>query len=390
MRILMVHNRYQIRGGEDEVCDAEISLLQAHGHEVDLYKEHNDRLGKLNPIHSAANTIWSRHSYRKMRRQLSQKPYDIVHVHNFLPLISPSVYYAAKEQNVPVVQTLHNYRLLCPNALFFRQGSICEDCLGVSVALPGIYHGCYRNSHAATGVVAAMNSVHYWLKTWTSAVDVYIALTEFARQKYIQGGIPREKIKVKPNFVDRDPGVGEGKGNYGIYVGRLSVEKGIDTLLEAWQTIDNRLSLKIVGDGPLSEMVLQATEQNSSIEWLGRRPMEEVYELMGNAKVLIFPSKWYETFGRVAIEAFAKGTPVIAANIGAIAELVDSGRTGLLFEPGKSHLLAAQVKTILDNPTKVVKMRQEARKEYEKKYTTSRNYQQILGIYHQTIKNYNI
>ncbi len=381
MRILMVHNRYQIRGGEDEVCDAERRLLQAYGHEVDLYEEHNDRLTELNPIQTAVNTVWSRHTYRTVCQQLSQKSYDIVHVHNFLPLISPSIFYAAKDQNVPVVQTLHNYRLLCANALFFREGKICEDCLGTTVPLAGVYHSCYRSSRTATGVVSAMNSLHHWMKTWSSMIDIYIALTEFARQKYIEGGIPENKIRVKPNFVDPDPGIGDGRGNYALYVGRLSVEKGLDTLLEAWQLMKDGPPLKIVGDGPLTDMVVQAMKQNSSIELLGRKPMEDVHELMGNATMLIFPSKWYETFGRVAIEAFSKGTPVIAANIGAIAELIDAGRTGLLFEPSNPHSLAAQVESILANPARTIGMRQETRQEYEIKYTASSNYQRMLDIY---------
>lgn len=387
MRILMVHNRYRIRGGEDEVCDSERDLLQSYGHEVDLYEEHNDRLTELNPIQSAVNTVWSKQTYGTVRDHLSHRHYDIVHVHNFLPLISPSVYYAAKEQNVPVVQTLHNYRLLCPNALFFRQGNVCEDCLGATLPLSGVYHGCYRSSRAATGVVAMMNAMHHGMKTWTSVVDAYIALTEFARQKYIQGGIPAEKIKVKPNFVPSDPGIGNSRGGYAIYVGRLSVEKGLDTLLEAWQKIGSRLPLKIVGDGPLSNMVVQVMQKNPSIEWVGRKSMQDVYDLVGDATVLIFPSKWYETFGRVAIEAFAKGTPVIASNIGAIAELVSSGRTGLHFQPSDASDLAAKVNWLTSHPRELAKMQQEARAEFEDKYTAEKNYQKLIQIYKELIHN---
>ena len=283
MRILMVHNRYRIRGGEDAVCDSERQLLQAHGHEVDLYEDFNDRLDDLNPIQAASSTVWSKRSYDAVASQLSQKQYDVVHVHNFLPLISPSVYHAAQSQAVPVVQTLHNYRLLCPNALLFREGKICEDCLGKAIPWPAVYHGCYRKSRAATATVAAMNAIHTGMNTWTDKVDTYVALTQFVRQKYVEGGLPAEKIQIKPNFVDPDPGMGEGKGGYALYVGRLSVEKGIDVLLKAWETIGGRLPLKIVGDGPLSKMVTDAMQENPSIEWTGRRPMREVYALMRNA-----------------------------------------------------------------------------------------------------------
>lgn len=386
MRILLVHNYYKIRGGEDAVCEAEFKLLQAHGHEVHRYTAHNEQLEAMHPLQSATNTIWSRSTYNAVKQILQQKAYDIVHVHNFLPLISPAVYYAAQEQKVPVVQTLHNYRLLCPNALFFRDGQVCEACQGKTLPWPGVYHGCYRESRVATGVVAAMNSIHAQRRTWTTMVDTYIALTAFVRQKYIDGGIPAQKIKIKPNFVDPDPGIGEGKGHYALYVGRLSVEKGLDVLLETWQTIGARLPLKIVGDGPLAKMVVQAMQENPAIEWVGRKPMEEVYLLMGNATALIFPSKWYETFGLVAIEAFAKGTPVIAANIGAIAELIDPGRTGLLFEPSNPQALAKQVESILSESSRnILKMRQEAREEYELKYTASKNHQTLINIYQNTV-----
>jgi glycosyltransferase involved in cell wall biosynthesis len=386
MRILMVHNRYRVRGGEDEVCDSERRLLQAHGNEVDLYEEHNDQLEKMNPIQTSVNAVWSKQTYKAVQKILSEKPYDIVHVHNFLPLISPSVYYAAQTHKVPVVQTLHNYRLMCANALFYRAGKVCEDCLGKAVPLAGVYHGCYRKSRTATAMVTAMNSVHRAMRTWTVKVDTYIALTEFVRQKYIEGGILADKIQVKPNFVSTDPGMGEGKGNYAIYVGRLSVEKGLDTLLAAWKHIGERLPLKIIGDGPLLDMVKAEVAQNPAVEWLGRKPIQEVYDLVGNAKMLIFPSKWYETFGLVAIEAFAKGTPVIAANIGAIAELVTPHKTGLLFEPGSAKSLKMQVSWMLNYPEQALTMRQHARQEYQEKYTASKNLDILLDIYQQSIK----
>jgi glycosyltransferase involved in cell wall biosynthesis len=382
MRILSVHNRYQVRGGEDEVCDAERLLLQQQGHIVDLYEVHNDRISMLGAAQTALQTIWSTESYRAVKQRLGQDSYDLVHVHNFLPLISPSVYYAAKEQGIPVVQTLHNYRLLCPNALFFRAGQVCEDCLGQQIPWAGVQHACYRESRAASAAVAAMLTTHRWLKSWTEGVDLHITLTEFARQKFIAGGIPADKIKVKPNFVAPNPGVGTGQGNFALFVGRLSVEKGLDTLLTAWEQLGDRLPLKIIGDGPLAEQVMQASQRLSHVEWLGRQPLQTVYALMGEATALIFPSKWYETFGRVAIEAFAKGTPVIASQIGAIAELVEHERTGLLFQPGDAADLAEKVEWLLIRSQAVMtQMRQAARAEFEAKYTAKHNYQQLMSIY---------
>jgi glycosyltransferase involved in cell wall biosynthesis len=377
----MVHNHYQIRGGEDESCASEEQLLREMGHEVDRYEETNDRIESLPGWQIATRTIWSQEAYQVVKHRLQDQPFNLIHVQNFFPLISPSVYYAARDVGVPVVQTLRNYRLLCPNALFFREGQICEDCLGKPIPYSGIVHGCYRNNRAASAVTAAMLTMHRAIGTWNNLVDVYIALTHFSRQKLIQGGVPAQKIVVKPNFVHPDPGVGTGKGGYALYVGRLSVEKGLDTLLAAWEQIGDRIPLKIVGDGPLSEMVISAKEKLPKVEWLGRRSISEVHALMGEASVLIFPSKWYETFGRVAVEAFAKGTPVIAAKIGAIAELVDHGRTGLHFQPGDGQDLANWVDWAMTHPLELSNMRQEARTEFETKYTATKNYQQLLEIY---------
>lgn len=381
MNILSIHNTYQIRGGEDESREAEEGLMREYGHSVDCYEESNDRLKQTPAINVALRTVWSHESYREVKRRLSEKPYNVVHVQNFFPLISPSIYYAAKEMGVPVVQTLRNYRLLCPNALFFRDGGVCEECLGKFIPYPGVLHGCYRESRAASAATAAMLTVHRTLKTWTQQVDRYIALTHFARNKLIEGGLPADKITVKPNFVHPDPGIGQGTGGYALYVGRLSVEKGLDTLLAAWEQLGDALPLKIVGDGPLSKDVEKLAERLPQVEWLGRQPMAEVHRLMGEAMVLVFPSKWYETFGRVAVEAFAKGTPVIAAKIGAIAELVDHQRTGLHFQPGDASDLAATLQWAIGHPVKLRQMRQTARTEFETNYTAQQNYQQLLEVY---------
>jgi glycosyltransferase involved in cell wall biosynthesis len=381
MRILTIHNRYQIKGGEDECYEAEVRLLREMGHKVEIYEENNDKVSALGKLNIAARTVWSDEAYQTVKGLLASKPFDVVHLHNFFPMISPSVYYAAKAEGVPVVQTLHNYRLLCPNALFFRDGQVCEDCLGQFIPYSGVVHGCYRNSKVASGGVATMLTVHRMMATWSKTVDLYITLTEFARQKFIAGGLPAEKIVVKPNFVSPEPNVGNGCGGYALFVGRLSVEKGLDTILKAWEHLGTQIPLKIVGDGPLADQVVAATKTLPQVEWLGRRTMSQVHDLMGEAMFLVFPSKWYETFGRVAIEAFAKGTPVIAANIGAIAELVDSGRTGLHFRPGDADDLTAKVEWLLANPSKLSQMRQDARAEFETNYTAEKNYQRIMEIY---------
>ena len=381
MQILSVHNNYQLRGGEDESRESEQRVLREMGHQVDVYEDNNDRIKEFNAVHLAWRTIWSRESHAAIAQQLSGSSYDLMHVQNFFPLISPSIYYAAKAAGVPVIQTLRNYRLLCPNALFFRDGHVCEDCLGKPIPYPGVIHSCYRGNRAASAVAASMLTAHQAMNTWTDKVDLYIALTDFARKKFIEGGFPAEKIMVKPNFVHPDPGMGEGRGGYALFVGRLSVEKGLDTLLAAWEQLKTPFPLKIVGEGPLADKVAAAAKQLPNVEWLGLKPMAEVHALMGEAQFLIFPSKWYETFGRVAVEAFAKGTPVIASNIGAISELIDHGRTGFHFNPGDATDLADKVEWVLAHPQALPPMRQAVRTEFETKYTAQENYKQLMKIY---------
>jgi len=386
MHILMVHNHYQLRGGEDESYQSEVRVLREAGHQVIAYTEHNDRVKVLGNVRTAIRTVWAAEAYQHLRDILSTSKPDLLHVQNFFPLISPSVYYAARTVGLPVIQTLRNYRLVCPNALLFRDGQVCEECLGKTLTWPGVQHACYRQSRGATATVAAMIATHRLASTWKDMVDVYVALTEFARQKFIEGGLPAEKIVVKPNFVHPDPGLGEHAGGYALFVGRLSSEKGTNTLLKAWQQLGSKVLLRIVGDGPLRKQVQLAAERNPGVEYLGQRPVNEVYALMADARVLIVPSEWYETFGRVVVEAFAKGTPVIAADIGAIAELIAHGRTGLLFTPGNPESLVEAVERAWLHPHELACMGQEARNEYETKYTASCNYRMLMEIYERVIK----
>ena len=379
--VLLVHEYYQQPGGEDQVFAAESDLLEAHNLRVVRYTDHNDRIKDIGSLTLARATVWNNTAYRDLRRLLRAERPQVVHFHNIFPLISPAAYYAARAEGVPIVQTLHNYRLFCTNALFFRDGHVCEDCFGKTLPWPGVLHSCYRDSRAASGTVAAMLTAHRALRTWTKMVDTYITLTEFAREKFVRGGIPEEMITVKPHFVDPDPGPGDGRGGYALFVGRLSPEKGSDTLLSAWEHLGGKPRLKIVGDGPLAQRTAEAARRFPGIEWLGRRPLEDVYELMGGAAFLVFPSEVYETFGRVAIEAFAKGTPVVASKIGAIAELVEHGHTGLHFRPGDPQDLAAQVEWASRNPAVLERMRKAARAEFEARYTAGRNHKLLMEIY---------
>jgi glycosyltransferase involved in cell wall biosynthesis len=240
MRVLLVHNYYQQAGGEEQVFVAEGALLEAHGHRVVRYTSHNDRVTGMSRAVLAKNTVWNRTTYRDLRTLIRKERPQVAHFHNTFPLISPAAYYAARAEGVPTAQTLHNYRLLCPNALFFREGRACEDCVGQAGPWPEVIHACYRGSHLSSGGVAAMLTSHRILGTWVRAVDAYITLTEYTRRKFIQGGLPAEKIVVKPNFVYPDPGPGAGRGMYALFVGRLSREKGVDTLLAAWNTLQSK------------------------------------------------------------------------------------------------------------------------------------------------------
>jgi glycosyltransferase involved in cell wall biosynthesis len=381
MKILAVHNRYQRPGGEDQVFVDETALLETRNHRVLRFEVHNDQVKHMNRLTLAKDTIWNTSAYHELGALIRRERPDVVHFHNTLPLVSPAGYYAARAEGVPVIQTLHNYRLLCPVALFFRDGRVCEDCMGKAVPWPGVVHGCYQGSRAASGVIATMLTVHRALRTWTEMVDVYVALTEFARNKFIEGGLPAGKIVVKPNFVVPDPGRGQGGGGYALFVGRLAPEKGTGTMLAAWDRLGTRIPLKIVGEGPLKDQVVGAAARQANVEWLGHRPGADVHALMGKADMLVFPSQCYETFGRVAAEAFAAGTPVIAANIGAVAELVEHGRTGLKFRPGDPEDLVTQVEWALSHSAELRCMREEVRAEFEAKYTAERNYRTLMEIY---------
>jgi glycosyltransferase involved in cell wall biosynthesis len=382
VRILIGHNYYRQSGGEDAVFANEKSLLQRHGHEVIECCDNNLRLDTIGRLAAAHQTIWSRPSYQAIKDLIRDSRPEIAHFHNTFLLLSPSVYDACQEMGVPVVQTLHNYRLLCPVALFYRKGKICETCLRKSFAWPGIYHACYRNSRVQSAVVATMLTLHRIRKTWRERVDMYIALTEFSRRKFIAGGLPAEKTIVKPNFINLDPGEKKTAGEFGLFVGRLAPEKGILTLLRAWHEIDN-IPLHIVGTGELESKVHRMTEglRKDTVKIHGQLTMNQVFTIMKKARFLIFPSECFENFALVIVEAFACGLPVIASRLGTMAEIIDDGRTGILFTPGDHQDLAVKVQQVWNHPQETRKIGRQARLEFEKKYTPEGNYKAVMDIY---------
>jgi glycosyltransferase involved in cell wall biosynthesis len=385
MNILIAHNTYQQPGGEDQVFYAEAGLLEAYGHRVIRYQLHNDEVDRKNKISLLADTIWNRRTARELRELIHDERVNVLHAHNTFPLISPSCYYAAEREGIPVVQTLHNYRLLCPSANFYRNEAVCTDCIGRVYAWPAVKHACYRGSRSATAVTATMLAAHRFMGTWTRTISAYIALTESARSMFMEGGLPSDRIFIKPNFVQNDPGLGSGQEDFFLFAGRLTPEKGIRTLLEAWQNLGSLYSLEIIGDGPLAGLVEDALRCHSNIRWQKWLPRDQVIERMKAAKAVVVPSSWPEVFGMVVIEAFATGTPVIASTAGSLKSLVHHQRTGLQFTADHVDELAAQVRWVHDHPDGMYAMRHEARREFELKYTGERNYSDLMAIYAQVL-----
>jgi glycosyltransferase involved in cell wall biosynthesis len=385
MKILLCHNYYQQSGGEYHVFEDESWLLASRGHEVIRFTRHNDEIRNMRPWRVAVRTVWNSETYADLRALIRRERPDVVHLTNTFPLISPAAHYAARAENVPVVQSLHNYRLLCPRADFLRNGRPCEDCVGKSFPWPAVAHGCYRNSRAATSVTAAMVGFHRMVGTWTRVVDRFVALTEFSRGRFIAGGLPPDRIVVKPNFLRSDPGVGTGDGDFAVFVGRLAPEKGVATLLAAWERLPGDLCLKVIGDGPLADRVRAAAAAYRNIEWLGELPIERVLTIVGEAACLVVPSICYETFGRTAVEAFAKGRPVIASRLGAMQDVVRDGVTGLHFRSGDPDDLARQTTRLFSEPEQAAAMGHAARREYETAYTAERNYDLLMRIYQEAL-----
>jgi glycosyltransferase involved in cell wall biosynthesis len=377
-RVLVVHNRYRWRGGEDVVADAEVSLLREHGHEVETYCRDNDAIDHMPRVAVAHDTLWSSRTVDDLAdRILSFRP-DIVHVHNTFPLVSPSLFWVTARKSLPVVQTLHNFRLLCPQAMFLRDNHICEDCLGTT-PWRGVVRRCYHESTAQSAVLAGMLVLHRAIGTYRRKVTRYIALNRFCHDKFVAGGLPAERISIKPNFVNIPPPA-ETTRNGGLFVGRLSPEKGIDLMLAALDRLPDTV-IDVIGDGPETAHV----QQHPRVRNAGARTHDDVLTRMRSAAYLVMPSIWYETFALVVVEAFACGLPVIASRHGAMQELIEEGRTGLLFTPGSADDLANKIAWAERNPAAMRRMGDNARDEYAAKYTPDNNYTQLMAIYRRAI-----
>jgi len=394
MKILLIHSSYMQRGGEDSVLAAEGQLLRAAGHTVIEYLRDNNEISGYSTLAKAVlapRSIWAWDICRAIKHLMEKEKPDLAHFHNTFPLISPAAYYACRKAGVPVIQTLHNYRLLCPAATLFRNGRLCEACLGKAFPWDGIAHACYRRSHAASAAVAMLLGVHHTLQTWTTKVNAFIAPSEFAKEKFVQGGLPAGKIFVKPNFVFPNPcpnrcGNPASHGKYAVFVGRLAEEKGLRTLLAAWKLLDGQVPLRIAGDGPLRKELEASASKLPAISFDGGLAREKVFDALEHARFLVFPSEWYEPFGCVITESFAFGVPVIASRLGGIQQIVQNHVSGLLFNPGDAEDLAAKVERAWTHPKEMEVMGRYARTEYETKYSAARNYELLMDIYRRVLK----
>ncbi len=387
LSVLCVHNRYIQPGGEDQVFESESRLLTESGFRVKKIEEQTMYPGGLiKKIGAAVDCVWSRSWHQEFKTLLRSTRPDVVHIHNFFSVISPSVYYACKEEGVPVVQTLHNYRLACPAASFYRDGKICEECLEHG-PFHAVRYGCYRESKLGTAALAAMIEVHKRKKTWTEMVDCYVALTEFARNKMIEAGLPADKIVVKPNFVLPDPGPRRTDGDYALFVGRLVDLKGVGTLIKAWSKLPVSVPLVIAGDGPFRpEMEKLISELNlQNVDYRGRLSRQDTLAAMKGARFLMFPSEWYEGFPVTIAESFACGVPVLCSRLGGMQEIVEDGRTGLHFTAGDQTDMAAKVQWAWSHPQEISIMGRNARAEFEEKYTAEKNLGMLTDIYESVI-----
>jgi glycosyltransferase involved in cell wall biosynthesis len=377
MRLLLIHNSYRQKGGEDVAVSAEYEMLLARGCKVSTFWVDNDGILKLSDkIFTALHTPYSYAVKKAVYERIIEFKPDVIHVHNFFPRITPSVYDACHDARVPVVQTLHNYRTICPGALLMREGKICEECVD-GTAYRAVRYGCYRESFLGTLAAARMVQFHRKRKTWIKKVDGFIALTDFSRCKFIEGGFPPDKIHVKPNFISNTTFANKERRGCALFIGRLSREKGIDTLVNAWDDITYPLIIAGEGNFPCKS----GNNPCSNVQFQGKLNREEVFSRMSESLFLVMPSECYEGFPLVIAEAFAHGLPVLASRLGSMAEIVTDGVTGLHFRAGDPRDLAEKARWMFENPEECRKMGENARRVYEDKYTAEANYRILMKIY---------
>ena len=386
IRVLQVHTRYRQSGGEDEVVAAEKTLLESAGIDVRQVIFDNSELREseslVGDLRLASSAIWSRSAKRRVGEALDAHRPQVMHVHNTFAAASPSVYAAASARGIPVVQTLHNYRLVCPVATTFRDGHACVDCVGRAVPWPGVVHACVRGSRAQSLVVAATLTVHRARGTFDREIGVYLALTEFQRRLMVAGGLPDSRVRVLPNFLIRDPGSRDGVRTgvrTGVtFAGRLALEKGVQVLLDAATLVPGIVS--VIGEGPLAHAAHEA-DASQRIRYRGYLARPAVVEEIGRSVALVMPSIWFEGFPLVLLEAYASATPVIASRIGSLAELVEDGVTGFVVEPGNAVDLADRIRWADSHQAEMLAMGRNARHRYETRYRSETHLAGLIAAY---------
>jgi glycosyltransferase involved in cell wall biosynthesis len=385
MKVLVIHNKYKEAGGEDVVFQAEGALLSKNGHFVETLIFDNSKIKTvIDKFLCGLKVIYNPGSARALRRKIENFKPDIIHVHNFVPLASPSVFFVASKYNIPVILTLHNYRLICPS-LLFHKNKIYEKSIHTLFPIDAILKGVYRDSRLQTAAVVIMTALHAIIGTWRNKVDLYITLTQFARKKFETAAIsiPASKLVVKPNFV-----VDYGRGDvmrkdFFLFVGRITEEKGIRTLLKATRLAN--FKLVIIGEGPLSKLVTDFAKENRNVSYIGFQDKPTVMNYMKICRGLIFPSLWYEGFPVTILEALSAGTIVITSKLGGMAEIIEDQVNGLHFEAGNEKDLVSRIAEINHSPQYLKSLSDNARLTYLEHYTPEKNYALLMEIYNRAL-----
>lgn len=389
MKVLLIHNYLRPPSGENTVFDAEKELLLNHHRELATYEKSNYEIEKYSLIKKLKiplHIFWSLKSYKEIKRLIKTNRPDIAHFHNTFPLVSPSAYFACKDEGVPVVQTLHNHRLFCPGGYFLRNGKICKDCVEKGLRC-SINNACYHDSKIQTAGLAAMLYIHRKLETWNKRIDCYITLTKFAKELYSNAGLPEDKISIKPNFIHDLKAYKKESVRFGVFIGRLGVEKGVESLLHALRKTDN-LSFKLLGDGPLRNSLedIKSKLNLKNLEFCGYKSREETISILGKASFLVLPAIYYEGFPMVILEAMSLGKPVITTDLGGLPEIIRDGYNGFIVPSGDINVLSEKMNMLVKDKATCEMMGQNARKEYETKYTPEKNYEMLMDIYKKVIE----
>jgi len=378
MKILIIHNYYQNPGGEEIVVKREKELLEKNGHQVILYTKSNNELKKIkNWPRILKNLKFNKKVYSDLRKLIKKEKPNLAHIHNTFFIISPSAYLACKHENLPIVQTLHNFRFLCPNATLSNKKGICESCIKQKNFKPALKNKCYHNSLIYTSLIIKILKFLKKQVLDKKLINQFIVLSNFQKNIFIKAGFDKNKLNLKPNFVENlSPNYK--KQNYAVYLGRIDKGKGLRNLIKIWQKIN--FPLKIIGTGELFEK-LKKQNKNKNIKFLGYIENKKAIEILKKANFSILPSAWYEACPNLIIESYASATPIIGSNIGSIAEYIKNNKTGILINLKNENQTIKTINSIIADKKSLRKFSKNARKQYEKLFIPEKNYKTLIKIY---------